>query len=625
MTTSATASRGLRRSQLLAAAALAVAASLLGATSQAAAAPVGFSAPQFVDPGLAGGEPLVFADHKNKTLVYTSHEGTTHLYRDGLVTTAPSFYTNYRNQVNVWTSSDDGKSWQFTNFLGTGFVSNPAQNTGFSDPDLTQDAGGRIYNTGINLANDTLFSSADGGKTWDRGTVQCHEGDRPWLAGGRKDEVFLSTNTFTASGHEVYQSTDGGLTCSSTGIPANGTAPNGDRFIGNGKLFYLPKRDMLIEPAQIGGGLGVSTWKRGDASFTPGGEIRLKDPMQAHWPVIALDAADNIYLVWDSNARNNDTGGCNATGSPAPNSVFMAVSRDLGKTWSAPITIAHPGTRVLWPWVVAGDEGKVSVVWYQMDRVSDPDCEPAPTFIYHARIENAQDPAKRTVEVTNASGRSVNDSSICQGGTGCVATGQDRRLGDFFTNELDFRGCVMIASGDTTKKDPITGGELPTSLPIIIRQTSGPALRGDAECSGGKVAAATRGSCRDRTPPTSRVDRRSARMSRGLLALRGTARDRGCGKGRARVAGRVARIEVAVGRRVAGSRCRFLRSNGRFGRARRCSRATYVRARGTTRWYLNFQTRFPRGTYEVTVRARDARRNVERGHLAARRLRLRVR
>ena len=34
---------------------------------------------------LAGGEPLVFADTAHHTLIYTSHEGTTHLYRRGLV------------------------------------------------------------------------------------------------------------------------------------------------------------------------------------------------------------------------------------------------------------------------------------------------------------------------------------------------------------------------------------------------------------------------------------------------------------------------------------------------------------------------------------------------------------
>src|SRR3981189_3166942 len=123
--------------------ALAIAAALLtlGVTQLAAAAPLRFGTPVFVDRTLAGGEPLVFADKIHHTLVYTSHEGTTHLYRPGLVSGATAaFGANYRNQVNLWTSSDNGTTWKRVDFAA-GFVSPPVSNTGFSDPDLTQDAG----------------------------------------------------------------------------------------------------------------------------------------------------------------------------------------------------------------------------------------------------------------------------------------------------------------------------------------------------------------------------------------------------------------------------------------------------------------------------------------------------
>src|SRR5437867_3937961 len=134
-----------------------------GATPSAAgAAGLGFAKRQYVDRELAGGEPFVLADHRHGTLVYTAHEGTTHLYRPGLVFPL-DFGLNYRNQVNVWQSPDDGRTWRRLDFHGTGFVSDPTENTGFSDPDLTQDAGGRIYDTGIDLVNDALFSPATAG------------------------------------------------------------------------------------------------------------------------------------------------------------------------------------------------------------------------------------------------------------------------------------------------------------------------------------------------------------------------------------------------------------------------------------------------------------------------------
>src|SRR3954453_20757550 len=242
----------------------------LGAPGLAGAAPLHFAAPIFVDQDLAGGEPLVSADPTHGTLIYTSHEGTTHLYAPGLTSSSVlPFLANYRDQVNMWTSKDDGKSWTRVDFNATGFATDPSHNVGFSDPDLTFDARGRIYNTGIDLANDALFSSADGGITWDRGTPECHEGDRPWLAGGKKDEVFLATNTGGGqSTHEIFQSTDGGNTCSSSGIVDQGTSAGGLAYKGNGKMYYVHDKNMIVEPVCFAGcnnGIGVSTWHRGDA------------------------------------------------------------------------------------------------------------------------------------------------------------------------------------------------------------------------------------------------------------------------------------------------------------------------------------------------------------------------
>jgi len=606
---------------------------LLGAP--AAAAPLGFSKPILVDPGLAGGEPLVLPDPLHGTLIYTSHEGTTHLYRNGLVTTEPAFYTNYRDQVNVWTSTDGGLTWKFTSYNGTGFTSNPAENLGFSDPDLTEDGGGRIYNTGIDLANDALFSTIDGGRTWDRGTIQCHDGDRPWLAGGQPNEVFLATNANTggpdgSGGHLIFRSSDGGNSCSSQGIPDQGTTAAG-QFIGDGKLAYVRDRDMLVEPIAFkGAGVGVSTWHRGDPAFAPGPPAT-KSPIISHWPAIALDAADTLYEVWDTDPRRADKMGCSDasptqngnSGSPLANQIQYAYSKDFGKSWSAPVTVAAPPNgRAFWPWIVAGDAGKVNIVWYQSDKVVDLDCQASKISIFSATVLKADSPSP-AVQTVDAAGRPIHDGGVCQGGTTCVATGQDRRLGDFFTNALLPDGCVAIASGDTTHHDPLTGGPLPTSLPIFLRQTSGPALLGDGDCSGlpaktSGVAGAHR-ACRDITPPVSRFAPHGIRVSRRHLVVGGTSRDAGCRRRGARVAGRVARVLVAVAKRASGHRCRFLRGDGTLSPLRSCGRPVFLRARGTTTWHLDYVVRLAPGTYEVRVRGVDARGNGE--HRSARTVR----
>jgi hypothetical protein len=417
-----------------------------GLAVPASAGAVGFSAPQFVDRELAGGEPLVIQDPNHHTLVYTSHEGTTHLYRPGLFSPLP-FGINYRNQVNIWTSDDNGASWQRTGVAGAS--ADPTKSAGFSDPDLAIDEGGRIYNTGIDLVNDSIFSSIDGGKTYDKGNPNCHDGDRPWLAGGKKDEVFLATNTQENTiSHQIFQSTDGGDNCSATGIPDQQVNSDNSGYTGAGKIYY--SKDRLIEPIQYldkNGtvtGLGVGTWNRGDAAFTP---HKIADStMFAHWPAIALDKADNVYAVWDDNpVDKTKMDSCGGT-HPLPNNIKMSISRDFGSTWSTPITVAHTGTgKVFWPWIAAGDAGKVSVVWYQSDRVADLDCEDSNITIGEAHILNALAPSP-TISTVNAGGRDIHTGSVCQGGTLCVAENKDRRLGDFFTNSVDHRGCGATAS-----------------------------------------------------------------------------------------------------------------------------------------------------------------------------------
>src|SRR3712207_5916062 len=87
-----------------------------------------FTVPTYVDQQLGGGEPLVYADPVHHTLVYSSHEGTTHFYRNGAVAqTSATFFGSYRNQVNSWYSKDGGRSWIHNNFMGTGFHQRPDQ------------------------------------------------------------------------------------------------------------------------------------------------------------------------------------------------------------------------------------------------------------------------------------------------------------------------------------------------------------------------------------------------------------------------------------------------------------------------------------------------------------------
>jgi hypothetical protein len=444
---------------------------------------IGFSKPTFVSTTLAGGEPLVFADTKHGTIIYTSHEGTTHLYRNGFATIPANWLANYRNQVNTWYSDDNGKTWKLSTIAGApasvSFMGRPDQDQGFSDPDLTQDAGGRIYNTGINLVSDSLFSTIDGGKTWDKGIAECHEGDRPWLAGVAADQAYLATNAQTIGGHLITSTTDGGNTCN--GAPVSGGIPDPGAA---GKLFWNPVLKELVEP----NGGGVARWAPGQTAFTKGPQVN-KGAIFAHWPSIAIDKAGTLYMTWDTAPSGSHNGGqgcpSTLTGGPAdtakatPNAIMYAYSKDDGRTWSKPVTIQSgdygDGHIEFWPWLAAGDDGHINIVWYETDRAVDIDCAPVSLNIKTTTLTEASKPNPQ-FDVVDAAGRAIHYGTVCQGGTTCVATGEDRRLGDFFTQNPDANGCVMIASGDTTQWDNTTFTTMPYSLPIIIRQTSGPSL-----------------------------------------------------------------------------------------------------------------------------------------------------
>ena len=458
---------------------------------------VGFRSPIYVDNQLAGSEGFVMeapgktpsgAVTAQRRLIYVTHEGTTLFYRTGGAqspTGDADFVSNYRNQVNLWTSTDDGKTWQRANFNGTGFFTNPTQNTGFSDPDITADGDGNVYITGIDLANDALVSSPDGGQTWPTGTAQCHEGDRPWLAGGPGHSVFLADDASTAD-WLVVRSTDGGATCSSAYLDrqVDGT--------GYGKIVYDATTDTLWEAAIKGNTVGAISYVGAMKAFdkaakdgttgsigafkyhqinTPQGQAYSTNTFWKAQLAQSTDAANRtLYVVW-------------ATQETPTNHVYLASSTDNGAHWIT-TTVASPTGTAYSPWLTAGTDGRVAVAWEEFAKPA-PDVSSAPAddpmYLKLAMINGGNTAHPRVVQVIDPMGTHgpVHVGPICTNGTACVAspTG-DRRLGEFFTMNPDRYGCVMLAVGDTMMKDPATGGELPTARGLYTVQDSGTSLTG---------------------------------------------------------------------------------------------------------------------------------------------------
>jgi hypothetical protein len=279
-----------------------------------------------------------------------------------------------------------------------------------------------------------------------------------------------------------------------------------------GKIYYDHRRGNLLEPVlyqdpntnrTLGVGIGILS-HASNAFNVPGShfvDVPIgKSTVYSHWPAMAIDSRGNYYMVWDTDNRTHKSrtgcpasySGSESSGSvppvnaytPLANRVLMSYSRDGGRHWSRPRPIAYePGHRLLWPWVTAGSAGRIGVVWYRYNRVVDPDCAPHSAHLVVMAAELSRADSRHPHEtIVNASGRSIHSGSTCAGGTECAAenviTKEDRRLGDYFTDSIDHRGCLIIATGDTTLLDPITHMPSPTSHPLFLRQNGGTGLLG---------------------------------------------------------------------------------------------------------------------------------------------------
>jgi hypothetical protein len=118
--------------------------------------------------------------------------------------------------------------------------------------------------------------------------------------------------------------------------------------------------------------------------------------------------------------------------------------------------------------------------------------------------------------------------------------------------------------------------------------------------------------CVDKIAPTAGIST-SASGARRNHAVRGTAGDQSnCPAG-----GKLGHVAVSVSRSAAAGasrtkRCRFMSSRGKLGRAKSCSRQTWLSAHGTKHWAFGLPSRLGHGTYTIRAQAVDAAGNVSK-------------
>lgn len=431
--------------------------------------PLQFTQPSYVDMHRAGGEPSVVA-HPDGTLLYAAHAGTTHFYSleaDDPTTTA--FFENYRGQVHAWYSTDHGASWSFVNRI---LPPDNAPGTGFSDPDFAIDAAGNVYLSEINLANVAVSKSTTSGRSYVLQNFFAEDiTDRQWSAAGPANVLFIVGNPAGEGGtvptepvgnteHTIYRSTDGGRTFSA------GEADGG----GLGDIVFDQRAATLYEAHYAGGALQVAAFRKAldpvaSVALTPElNTVATGVSMLSHWPAIDVDVAGNVYVAWDESGNGARDAG-----------VWYSYSTDGARTWASPARVNGDDHTAIWPWIAVGDPGKVAVAWFGNDHaLPGNDAERAtaadPWNVYVAQTQTglgchgSRQPGFRT---TRATPQPFHVGTICMGGTTCQATATDRRLGDYFTIDIDTTGALVAAYSDTRQ-----GGAV--ALPAFLRQTGGP-------------------------------------------------------------------------------------------------------------------------------------------------------
>jgi len=229
---------------------------------------------------------------------------------------------------------------------------------------------------------------------------------------------------------------------------------------------FGPKKGNTYVAEKAAGGIGVIVIN--PTAATPVTE-RLAAPGAANilFPTVAVDRAGNVYMTWADAAAFQ---------------VKWTRSSDQGKTWSKPVTVnGAPAAVNVMPWIVAGDEGRVDIVFYGSPASSAPTTNYGPWDIYMLQTLNGTDALPQWTQ-TRLTDRPNHVDPVCLSGLGCtLAMGPagDRELGDFFRVLVDRSGraIVSFADGNNRLGAEVANGPLASpSFANFVRQATGPSL-----------------------------------------------------------------------------------------------------------------------------------------------------
>ncbi len=367
----------------------------------------------------------------------------------------------------VWRSDDGGQTFAFLgSYDGT---------LGGGDADLVAAPGGSLYASGLSGQCITVAQSSDKGESWFTNPAGCVDGagvaDRQWNDVDGDDALYTGYGTLT-QGLVLHKSLISGP------LPVNGptTVVNSGDYQWPGVVDVNPINGNAVMAwnTSTNDKIQINGVKRDGSLMFPTTKTAATAGGDTFDSFVGIDHGTDgtLYAVWSERH-------------PAQRETWtmLAASRDGGTTWDPPVHVDSTPSTTVFPWVTAGDAGRVAVSYYGTDstgpsaeNIDDPDAD---WYVYSAfSADYGQTYAEHRTTPT-----ALHKGDVCTSGTGC-ATGT-RDLLDFFETDLDERGCLVTAytdnSRDTVSPTGARSGDQLTWVGVVT-QNGGDGLLAATPC-----------------------------------------------------------------------------------------------------------------------------------------------
>lgn len=357
----------------------------------------------------------------------------------------------------VYRSTDNGTTWTEVD---------PGFQTPNLDGDLAVDVDGTVWVDNLWVGCTSVASSRDQGATWLMTPLGCNApgDDRQYIIPTTGGTAYLFSHQLPTFYQTASKTTDYGLTWVPTGpmetpdhhlLVNSGSSWAGGGFWNQktGSVFAtwsrLPAAGTGFLPAYAVTHDGL-TWTEGTAAKDSTGS-----PLGLSLVDGAADKAGNIYLTWGSISGKDVA-------------IYVAGSKDDGKTWTDPVRIDVPGMSKVFPMVTAQDDGAVAVAWYEATEDGYP-YEASKTAQWNVTVAWTTDffgaGLAGAWDHLQLNSVSVHTGPVCPDGSGCS---DNRELLDYFAVKAlpDGRvGSVWTSTNDVKGKTVNVYGQ--TDLPVL--------------------------------------------------------------------------------------------------------------------------------------------------------------